>query len=345
MKKMVIILFIITLCVSLKAQQRNVLVEVFTNSHCPLCPPAHTVLDNYRETSPNAARVNFIFYHMSYPYSDDPLYQADKGDSDARNLYYGPFGSTPNGFFDGKIQSHSYSDWPSKIDNELNVSSNINLSLTGSKENGGFTVNADIAPAGGVSASDLMLHFVVVENVSYRGRNDVSPQYYVMRKMLPGSGGEQISLGGGAQKVSQSVTLESGWIPDSISVVVFIQSKSTREVYQSARISYSSLNITGVEKSKTLPEKFSLEQNYPNPFNPSTVIRYGLPEAGRVSLDVYNSLGVRVATLVNAYQNAGLHEVEFNSRGIDGRTIASGIYFYRLRAGNYSTVKKMILLK
>ncbi len=90
----------------------------------------------------------------------------------------------------------------------------------------------------------------------------------------------------------------------------------------------------------TLPTTFSLEQNYPNPFNPRTTISYSLPEASQVTLDIYNILGQKVATLVDEYQEAGEHQVNWNSTGQ-----SSGIYFYRLKAGEATEARKMLLLK
>jgi hypothetical protein len=83
--------------------QRKVLVEDFTNSHCPLCPPAYSALYSFKDNDTNSAHASFIFYHMPFPYSDDPLYQANKSDPAARNNYYGPYSSTPDGFFDGIV--------------------------------------------------------------------------------------------------------------------------------------------------------------------------------------------------------------------------------------------------
>ena len=96
------------------------------------------------------------------------------------------------------------------------------------------------------------------------------------------------------------------------------------------------------------PDVFSLEQNYPNPFNPVTIIKYSIPESpllggvrgGFVSLKIFNILGQETATLVNQNQEAGFYEVKF-----DGSQFASGVYIYRLEAGSYSAVKKMMLLK
>jgi hypothetical protein len=88
------------------------------------------------------------------------------------------------------------------------------------------------------------------------------------------------------------------------------------------------------------PDKFSLSQNYPNPFNPSTVISYQLPASGNVTLKVYDLLGREVATLVNEEKPAGSYEVSF-----DASQLSSGVYIYRLTAGNFSATNKMTLLK
>jgi Ice-binding-like/Secretion system C-terminal sorting domain len=92
------------------------------------------------------------------------------------------------------------------------------------------------------------------------------------------------------------------------------------------------------------PRAFDLSQNYPNPFNPSTKIEYSLPQAGMVSLKVYNVLGDEVATLVNGRQEAGSHDVTFNA-GNGTRSLSSGVYFYRLDAGSFVSTKKLILMK
>jgi hypothetical protein len=88
------------------------------------------------------------------------------------------------------------------------------------------------------------------------------------------------------------------------------------------------------------PMTYALEQNYPNPFNPATIIRYSIPVEGFVNLSIYNALGERVASLVNQVMKAGSYEVNFNATGI-----ASGVYFYRIEAGDFLSVKKMMILK
>ena len=89
---------------------------------------------------------------------------------------------------------------------------------------------------------------------------------------------------------------------------------------------------------------YTLEQNYPNPFNPETVIRYSTAENGRVRITVYNLLGLELKILVDEYKPAGSYEVKFNTKDLKEQ-IGSGIYFYKMEAGNYSQTRKMIILR
>ncbi len=99
--------------------------------------------------------------------------------------------------------------------------------------------------------------------------------------------------------------------------------------------------VTSVERLSTdLPTQFSLDQNYPNPFNPSTTISYSLPKAAVVTLGIFNALSQEVALLVNERKEAGYYQVRW-----DGLSVPSGIYFYRLQAGEYLETMKMVVLK
>jgi hypothetical protein len=120
---------------------------------------------------------------------------------------------------------------------------------------------------------------------------------------------------------------------------------------------YDRLLTTGVEPvtGSGLPEQFMLFQNYPNPFNPSTTIRYALPQRSRVRLTVFNTLGAKVAELVNGEMEAGYHEVQLNTS-----RLASGVYLYRLQVrdsesasmrdpgsegGSFVQTRRMVLVK
>jgi hypothetical protein len=99
------------------------------------------------------------------------------------------------------------------------------------------------------------------------------------------------------------------------------------------------------ETGENLPGEYALLQNYPNPFNPETHIGYRLPKAGHVSLTVFNVLGQVVHRLVDEDQAAGEYLVSWNGLDGTGCPVASGVYFYRLVAGEFRQVRKMLILK
>lgn len=99
-------------------------------------------------------------------------------------------------------------------------------------------------------------------------------------------------------------------------------------------------HISDVENSENLVDNFDLSQNYPNPFNPATTISYSLKEKSNVRLEVFDILGRKVSTIVNEEKPAGIYKANFNAS-----FLASGVYFYRLKAGNFVEVKKMMMLK
>jgi hypothetical protein len=108
---------------------------------------------------------------------------------------------------------------------------------------------------------------------------------------------------------------------------------------------YKTITLVGtptlfVREPEHLPVKAMLQQNYPNPFNRSTTIRYGLPHKSSVDLTIYNTLGQQVTILVQGDQEAGYHEIKF-----DGSSVSSGVYFYRLRAGDFVRTNKLLLIR
>ena len=89
-----------------------------------------------------------------------------------------------------------------------------------------------------------------------------------------------------------------------------------------------------------LPRTFDLKQNYPNPFNPSTTIEFSIPRAAHVVLNVFNTLGQKITTLVSDERGPGTYSTRWDAAGV-----ASGVYFYRLEAGSFSQSRKLLLLK
>jgi hypothetical protein len=100
-----------------------------------------------------------------------------------------------------------------------------------------------------------------------------------------------------------------------------------------------------VETSSLLPERYGLSQNYPNPFNPETVIEYQLPKPGRVNVKVYTILGAEVRTLIDEEKPAGYHRVRWDGRNEAGQRLNSGVYIYRIQAGDFVRIKKLVLVK
>lgn len=119
-----------------------------------------------------------------------------------------------------------------------------------------------------------------------------------------------------------------------------IISSSTGALNQNVAVTGNGINAVGIEKSAGINQDWYLFQNYPNPFNPTTIISYKIAQPCFVTVKIYNSLMEEVETIVSDYQNSGLHQVNYNAAGLP-----SGVYFYKIIAGQYSQVKKLILLK
>lgn len=102
---------------------------------------------------------------------------------------------------------------------------------------------------------------------------------------------------------------------------------------------------TSVEQLSELPSEFALSQNYPNPFNPTTTIRFDIPQASTVQISIYNSIGQLVRTLVDGEYAPGAYTVTWDARDDAGLRVASGLYYYKLIAGDFASVRKLVLMK
>lgn len=146
----------------------------------------------------------------------------------------------------------------------------------------------------------------------------------------------------GSYKPHSPLSVFSGMDPNgiwSLKVVDMVSGNSGS--FQSWGLKLFFDNPTDVESDYSIvPDKFEVYQNFPNPFNPSTTIRWQMPEAGFVTLKIYDVLGREVITLINEELNAGSHQINFNAYNY-----SSGVYFYQLKTENYIETKKMILLK
>ena len=182
-----------------------------------------------------------------------------------------------------------------------------------------------------ISADSIMLSFPEPKADPF---NPVVPA--VARYSLQGSDTLSMQIGDGLRGAIVDYVKHVGMIQYAFHYSTGI----TTAVTEMNLVNYMPIVSSVLEPRTPTPTIFALAQNYPNPFNPTTTIRYTLPQRSHVKLSVFNTLGQQVATFVNEYQSEGYHDV-----AIDGALLSSGVYFYRIDAGEYTATKKMLLLK
>ncbi len=116
-------------------------------------------------------------------------------------------------------------------------------------------------------------------------------------------------------------------------------------MHEAFRHSMNDYLVGILDPAIAIPQSVILYPNYPNPFNPSTTIRYELRQASKVTLKIYNLLGQEVRTLINAQKSSGIHSVVWDGKNNQGQRVTSGVYFYRLEAGDFVKTRKMVLVK
>ena len=168
-----------------------------------------------------------------------------------------------------------------------------------------------------VSVSFLILLF----------NNQTFPQYQIPFSIISS---------GGIQQSNSSFNLNG-----SLGQTIIGQNQNTVNQLQAGfwHIYYQNV-MTGIAEETILPTEFKLEQNYPNPFNPSTIIKFGTPERKNVQIKIYDILGSELLTLVNEEFEAGWYQIEFNAS-----SFAIGVYIYLMNSWNYTSTKKMLLIK
>lgn len=167
--------------------------------------------------------------------------------------------------------------------------------------------------------------------------------YDLTLRLISSAGGNSARVEGITFEANASHTLWPDWADLTQPIRVEIDRGNDGSLDDTIYVNAHPTDVT--DPSNNLPKDFVLSQNYPNPFNASTMISYNLPTRSNVKLEVFNQLGQRVRTLVNANESAGAYTVTWDGRTDTGADVSSGMYLYRLTADDLVQTKKMLLLK
>jgi hypothetical protein len=318
-------------------QQRVPMCILFTNWGCGPCVSANQTLDAYMPGQGND--VALMRVHVSWPSGSDPMYLANPSQSGTLVVTYGVTG-VPDFFVDGLDASVS----PALINLRKQVNTTSTIDLAWDPDSEELTVVLDnietIAPGG-----NYRLFTVITEdNIHALGPNGEPVHHQAFRRMYPSTDGSPVSTDPGTHQYSIDCTLGGGWIYNNLRATAYIQDVESFEIMQAA-----TNFLTEIEPPDAVGDQvvtpFELDSNYPNPFNPSTTIKFSLPSDQMVELSIIAVDGSRVATLLHESLPAGTHQVIWDGRNEKGVQVASGTYFYQIKAGGHSATKRMMLVK
>ncbi len=205
----------------------------------------------------------------------------------------------------------------------------------------GFEIVANVTLTENIISSNNKIFFVITNWVDYTEEN---PWFYLVvaksdeENVLISSTGETATY-----NAILDVEMQPNWNLEDLHAVAIIQNWDNLEILQAAQISLPPTGVNG----PVVPTEITLHQNYPNPFNPSTTISFELntENTENTELIIYNMKGQKVKQLVRGQLSVGQHSFIWNGTDDKGKHVSSGIYLYKLRSGNYTSTKKMILMK
>lgn len=292
------------------------------------------------ETYPD--RLAVIRYHQ---YQTDPYYQYNPTENSNRNAYYGG-PSRPHLFTDGSSAGTNYLAWELYIVGCMGVESNLEVLIYGTYDSmtGETSLDLVVTATGAITQPNLRLFVALTESaLEYQGHT----HNQVMRDMIPDAEGESFTISSGQTlQFTRQFTVDGQLVDDNCEIVVFVQSYSSKEVLQAAKEGLTTLQPSGVEEdTKALPGSFFLAQNYPNPFNASTTVAFNLPRPRCATLEIYNLAGESVRTITKGLLQPGKNQITWDGLDRRGREVSSGIYFYRLQAGEWSQTRRLSLLR
>jgi hypothetical protein len=333
------------------------LLEFVTGTWCQWCPCGDDVAEQILTTYPNTV---VLAYHGA---GSDP-WQTFNGYS-VRSML--GFAAYPTGIVDRMNHPGNpslgfpyvtYDQWVSKITDRYSNSTNAPVSLVLVSKNFNpstreLTASVDATAMQNLT-SQYKICFVVTEsNVVYpqtgNGSCAGSSTYihkWIVRTMANGETGQNINTGvwNMNQTINKtlSTTLDNSWVEANCDLNIFAYKDSTSLYYAEIQQALKTpiAGVTGISSGNEIPKDYSLSQNYPNPFNPTTHIKFSIPKDGSASLKIFDITGKLAAVYLDGFVKAGTYNAE-----IDGSSLASSVYFYRLEAGEFTKTMKMTLIK
>jgi hypothetical protein len=345
MKFFSLFLFLLIFTISNAQVTRLVLFEEGTNASCAPCATNNPILDAFLLSNSN--NVTAIKYHASWP-GVDPMYSANPTQNTERIVNYYNMGATgvPYCNCDGIIQDiwpFSTSAFTNAMNTRLAVPTPVGITVVDTRIPGDsirsiITVNlVSNLPSGNYKLRVMAIEKKIVYT-SPPGTNGETVFHQVFRWAYPNTTGVNAPTTTGTYQFIYKYKRLSTWVDTSVYTVAFVQNDNNKEVMNSGIGHYIATGISGNEN--LIPDKYYLSQNYPNPFNPVTTIKCGIAKTGNATLKVFDVLGNEVAVLLNGNVLAGNYELSFN-----GSSLASGTYFYKLTAGDFTEIKKMLMIK
>jgi len=215
----------------------------------------------------------------------------------------------------------------------------IDLEFEQSREDS-FEIVANVTLTENITSGNNKIFFVITNWVDYSEEN---PWYYLV---VAKSDEDVVTLSNIGETAIYSATLDVEMQPDwnleDLYAVAIVQDWDNHEILQAAQVNLIPTSVN----DPMIPAEISLYQNYPNPFNPTTTISFDLAQTTTfVNLEIYNMKGQKVKQLISDQLSAGKHSVIWNGNDENGKPVSSGIYFYKLKSGVYTSTKKMILMK
>lgn len=217
----------------------------------------------------------------------------------------------------------------------------IDLEFEQSRENS-FEIIADVTLTENIASSNNNIFFVITNWVDYSYEN---PWFYLV---VAKSAGEDVTISNIGETAiytaALGVEMQPDWNLEDLHAVAIIQDWDSHEILQAAQVNLIPTSVN----DPVVPAGISLYQNYPNPFNPSTTISFSLATENTetTELIIYNLKGQKVKEFTIPHSSSPIpHQITWNGKDDSGNPVSSGIYFYKLKSGVYTSTKKMILMK